>query len=98
MKGKISYVDQNHFFYEAVNILFSAVNLGILTWGVNGINSLLEPASSGQSMNCSFSHFRVGFTRASGRLPLGCNAFYSFTFMQTLRYKGFKRGIFTVMP
>ncbi len=24
-------------------------------------------------MNCSFSHFRVGFTRESGRLPLGNN-------------------------
>ncbi len=33
-------------------------------------------ASSGQAMNCSFIHFRVGFTRESGRLPaekLGLN-------------------------
>ncbi len=45
MKGKISYIDQNHFLYEAVNILFSAVKLDILTWGVYGIDSLLEPAS-----------------------------------------------------
>ncbi len=51
-------------------MFFSAVKLGILTWGVYGIDSLLEPASSGQSMNCSFSHFGVGFKRGSGRLPL----------------------------
>ncbi len=71
MKAKISYIDQNHFLYQAVNILFSAVNLGILTWAVYGTHFLLEPASSGQSMNCSFSHFRVGFTRAGGcRLDL----------------------------
>ncbi len=54
-------------------MFFSAVKLAILTWGVYGIDSLLQPASSGQSMNCSFSHFRVGFTRESGRLPLGLN-------------------------
>ncbi len=73
MKGKVSYIDQNHFLYQAVNILFSTVKLGILTWGVYGIDSLLEPASSGQSMNCSFSHFRVGFARESGRLALDRN-------------------------
>ncbi len=39
--------------------------------GFYGINSLFEPASSGQSMNCNFSHVRVGFTRERGRLPLG---------------------------
>ncbi len=54
-------------------MFFSAVKLGILTWGVYGIDSLLQPASSGQSMNCSFSHLRVGFTSESGRLPLGKN-------------------------
>ncbi len=59
--------------YTIKNIFFSAVKLGILTWRVYGTDSLLEPASSGQSMNCSFSHFRVGFTRGSGRLPLGEN-------------------------
>ncbi len=72
-EGQNYYIDQNHFLYQAVNIFFSAVNLGILTWGVYGIDSLLEPASSGQSMNYSFSHFRVGFKRGSGRLPLGMN-------------------------
>ena len=73
MKGKISYIDQNHFLNQAVNMFFSAVKLGILTWGVYGNDSLLQPASSGQSMNYSFSHFLVGFTRESRRLPLGCN-------------------------
>ncbi len=71
MKGKISYIDQNHFLNQAVNIFSSAVKLGILTWGVYGTDSLLQPASSGQSMNCSLSHFRVGFKRESGKLPLG---------------------------
>ncbi len=73
MKGKISYIDQNHFLYQEVNILFSAVKLGILTWGVYEIDSLLEPASSGHSMNCSLSHFRVGFKTETGRLPLAQN-------------------------
>ncbi len=74
-KGKISYIDQNHFLYQAVNIFFSAVKLGILTWEVYGTDSLLEPASSGQSMNYSFNHFRVGFKRGRGRLPLGSELF-----------------------
>ncbi len=70
MKGKISDIDQNHFLYQAVNLLFSAVKLGILTWGGGGGGgvSLLEPASSGQSMNYSFSHFCVGFTRESSEV------------------------------
>jgi len=69
MKGKISNVDQNHFLNQAVNMFFSAVKLVILTWGVYGTDSLLQPASSGQSMNCSFSHFLIGW------LPLGFNTF-----------------------
>ncbi len=67
MKGKISYTDQNIFFNQVVNMFFSAVKLGILTWGVYGIDSLLRPASSGQSMNYSLSHFRVGFKRERER-------------------------------
>ncbi len=51
MKGKISYIDQNIFFNQAVNMFFSSVNVGILTWGVYGIDSLLQPSSSGQSTN-----------------------------------------------
>ncbi len=70
IKGKISYIDQKHFLYQAVNLFFSAVKLGILTWGVHGTLAFAA-ASSGQSTNCSFSHFCVGFTRESGRLPLG---------------------------
>ncbi len=45
MKGKISYIDQNLFLHQAVNMFFSTVKLGILTWGVYGIDSLLQPAS-----------------------------------------------------
>ncbi len=72
MKGKISYIDQNNFLNQAVNMFFfSAVKLGILIWGVYGIDSLLQPASSGQLTNYSLSHFCVGFTRETGRLPLG---------------------------
>ncbi len=54
MKGKMIYIDQNRFLHQAVNMFFSAVKWGILTWGVYGIDTLLQPASSGQSMNCSF--------------------------------------------
>ena len=61
MKGEISYRDLNRFLYQAVNMFISAVKLGILTWGSIWIDSLLEPASSGQSRNCSFWHFCVGF-------------------------------------
>ena len=35
----------------------SAVKLEILTWGWMETDSLLEPASSGHSTNCSFSYF-----------------------------------------
>jgi len=38
--------------------------------GVYGIDSLLQPVSSGQSMNCSLSQFCVWFKRETGRLPL----------------------------
>ncbi len=43
MKGKISYIDQNHVLHQAVNVFFSAVKLGILTWqgGVYETDSLL---------------------------------------------------------
>ena len=36
-----------------------------------GIDSLLEPASSGHSRNCSFWHFRVGLIFQPQTLPLG---------------------------
>ncbi len=45
---------------------FSAVKLGMLTWGVYGIDSLLQPVSSGELTNYRLSHFRVGFTRETG--------------------------------
>ncbi len=69
MKSEISYIDQNLFLNQAVNVFFLLfVTLGILTWGVYGIDSLWSPASSGQSTNYSLSHFRVGFEseRAGG--------------------------------
>jgi len=47
------------------------VKLDILTWGRYRFDSLLQSASSGHSMNCSLIHFRVGFKRETGRLPLG---------------------------
>lgn len=59
--------------YPAVNMYFSAEKLGILTWSSMRFGTLLEPVSSDQSMNCSLSHFRVGFTREIVRLPLGLN-------------------------
>lgn len=62
---KMCYIDQKH---QAVNTLFSVVNLGILTWGSMGIDSLLESASSDQSMNCSLSHSCFGFIREISRL------------------------------
>ncbi len=36
MKGIISYIDQNNFLYQTVNMFFSAVKLGIITWGGGG--------------------------------------------------------------
>ena len=49
-----SFRDQNSLLYQAVNMFISAVKSGILTWGGMGIDSLLEPASSGHSKNCCF--------------------------------------------
>ncbi len=73
----IFYIIYKYIEYKDINLFVNIcmhvsvfIKLGILTWGVYGTDFLLEPASSGQSMNCSFSHFRVGFTRGSGRLPL----------------------------
>ena len=37
-----------------------------------GIDSLLEPASSGLSKNCSFWPIHIGFTVQPLRLPFGC--------------------------
>ncbi len=85
MKGKISDIHQNHFLHQAVNILFSAVKLDILTWGVYGIDYLLEPASSGQAMNYSFSHVRVGFTRERARgYRLAKTSYFTFIRLQMI--------------
>ncbi len=56
MKGKISYIDQNNFLQQALNMFFfSAVKLDILTWGV-WIAVLVTS---------------VLVSRERGRLPLG---------------------------
>ncbi len=55
-------------------MFFTAVKLGIFTWGVYGTDSLLEPASSSQLTNYSLSYFRVSFKTETGRLPLGTEA------------------------
>ncbi len=59
-------IDQNHFLYQAVNLFFSDVKLGILAWEVYGIDSLLEPVSIGQSTNCSLSHVLDSRERLEG--------------------------------
>ena len=41
------------FLFQAVNMFISAVKLVVSTWRSVGIDSLLEPASSGHSRNCS---------------------------------------------
>jgi len=63
MKSKISYRDQNHFLYQDVNIFFFCCKVGHFNMGVYGIDSLLQPVSSGQTMNCSLSHLCVAFKR-----------------------------------
>lgn len=54
MSSALSYQDHNRFLSQAVNMLMSSVNLGILIWQAISIVLLLEPASSGHWMNCSF--------------------------------------------
>lgn len=49
----------------------AAVNLVILVWGLMSIDSLLEPASSGHSRNCSFWH--IGLIFHSWRFLFGWN-------------------------
>ncbi len=41
-----------------------------------GLTPFWSHVSSGQSMNCSFNHFHVGFKRETRRLPLGCHSMY----------------------
>ena len=51
----------------------SAPKSGFLTWESMGIDSFLEPASSGHPVNCSFLHFRIGLIAQPRMLPLGEN-------------------------
>ena len=73
MNSEIIYTDQNMSCNQAVNMFISAVKFHILTRGSMGIDSLLRPASSGHSMNCSFWHFLIVLTAQHGSLPLGLN-------------------------
>lgn len=48
MNGEINYRDR--FLYEAVNMFISVVEMGTLIRGCGGIDSFLEPASSGTAV------------------------------------------------
>ena len=74
MNSEIIYTDQNIYLNQAVNMFISAVKFHILTWGSMGIDSLLQPAPSGHSRNCSLWHFLIVFTAQHGSLPLGVDA------------------------
>ena len=56
MNGEISYRDQNHFLYQAVNMFISAVKLDILTWRLTRFWSQPQVAIQGtadfDSCNC----------------------------------------------
>ena len=71
MNSEIIYTDQNIYLHQAVNMFMSAVKFNILTWGSMGIDSLLQPAPSGHSRNCSLWHFLIVLTAQHGSLPLG---------------------------
>ena len=73
MNSEIIYTDQNIYLHQAVNMFISAVKFHILTWGSMGIDSLLQPAPSGHSRNCSLWHFLIVLTAQHGSLPLGVN-------------------------
>lgn len=66
-----------------VNLFISAVisNTGILAWGSMGIDLLMEPASSGQSWNCSF--FATP-ALALFFIPRSCKVLIHFFFFQFL--------------
>jgi len=52
MKGKISYIDQNHFLNQAVNMFFSAVKF-------MGFTPFCSQASNGQLTNYTLSHLKL---------------------------------------
>ena len=61
----------------ATNMFICAVNFGILKWESVGIDSLLEPASSGHSRNCSFYHFCVGLIFSDCNLGQDAHNYWS---------------------
>ena len=67
--AEISYRGQT-ILYHTVNMFISAEKLGILTWTGMEFDSLLEPASSGHSRNCSFWHFHICFICLVWNFPL----------------------------
>ena len=70
-EGEISSRDQKHFLYQPVNMFISAVKLGILTCGSMETESVLEPASSGHWINCSFCALLcIGFMSETWWFPL----------------------------
>ena len=73
MNSEIIYTDQNIYLHQAVNMFISAVKFHILTWGSIGIDSLLQPAPSGHSRNCSLWLFLIVLTAQHGSLPLAIN-------------------------
>ena len=50
MNGEISYRDQNHFLYQAVNMFISAVKLDILTWRLTRFWSQPQVAIGGTAV------------------------------------------------
>ena len=67
-------IETNYFLNHPGNKFNSAPKLGFLTWESMGIDSFLEPASSGHPVNCSFLHFRIGLIAQPRMLPLGGEA------------------------
>ena len=70
-------------------MFISAVKFHILTWGSMGIDSLLQPAPSGHSRNCSLWLFLIVLTAQHGSLPLGFNILQTvkvgFNILQTVK-------------
>ncbi len=72
MKGKISDIDQNIFLHQVVNMLFSAVKLGILTWGGGGGSMGLTPFWSRPPAASRWSAVLVTSVLASRETVGGC--------------------------
>ena len=69
-------------------MFISAVKFHILTWGSMGIDSLLQPAPSGHSRNCSLWLFLIVLTAQHGSLPLGVNLLRVLPFLPKMFSEG----------